>query len=70
VSAVFRIPLVAVYASPLFNERHFVYVHTPIFTGASEAAARVLRDNDRMDKPAANPMADRLRPRLFGKHTT
>ena len=72
-SAVFRIRSVAAYAiHRFFNERHFVYVHTPIITGSdAEGAGQMFTVTTLdLDKPARKPDGTIDFDRdFFGKHT-
>ncbi|NLO35084.1 MAG: asparagine--tRNA ligase [Clostridiaceae bacterium] len=72
-AAVFRIRSVAAFAiHRFFNERHFVYVHTPIITGSdAEGAGQMFTVTTLdVDKPARKPdgTIDFERD-FFGKHT-
>ena len=73
-SAVFRVRSVAAYAiHRFFNERHFIYVHTPIITGSDcEGAGQMFKVTTLdLDKPARNPQgAVDFSEDFFGKQTS
>ncbi len=73
-SAVFRVRSVAAYAiHRFFNERHFIYVHTPIITGSdAEGAGQMFTVTTmNLDKPARTEQGEvNFGEDFFGKQTS